>query len=75
MTNKIKQHSILRPHGDNFCIDSETDFRAEADFGTNVQRYSFKTFSWSGIGKEELSIDCEIEVSIDPFPESQFEVC
>ena len=59
----------------NFCIDAETDFRVEADFESNFQRYSFRTFAWSGSGKEELTIDCEIEVSVDTFPVAQFEIC
>ena len=76
VTNQTKKHTILRPVNDgNFCIDSETDFRTETDAQSDIKKYSFRTFSWSGIDKEELSIDCEIEVSIEPFLDSKFEIC
>ena len=74
--NETKKHTILKPNDDgNFCIDTETDFRIETDGEPDIQKFSFRTFAWSGIGKEELSIDCEIEVSIDPFSDSKFEIC
>ena len=79
VTNQAKKHTILRSHEDeHFCIDTETDFRVEPDLQSDFeerQKYSFRTFAWSGNGKEELSIDCEIEVSIDPFSKSNFEIC
>ena len=74
--NQTKKHTILRPDTDRiFCIDSETDFRIETDAQSDFKKYSFRTFAWSGIDKEELSIDCEIEVSIEPFLEFKFEIC
>ena len=67
---------ILKPNDDgNFCIDTETNFRIETDGESDIQKFSFRTFAWSGIGKEELSIDCEIEVSTDPFSDYKFEIC
>ena len=74
--NQTKKHTILRPADDgNFCIDTETNLRIETEAQSDFKKYSFRTFAWSGIGKEELSIDCEIEVSIEPFLESKFEIC